>query len=141
MKQIGQMYESDGRYEFRLDEKALIVRGEHPEWVLQAAGEVLSKTAELEAESLVSELESLVEFEAATEVEVDTAKFQMKERFGTLPQCIVSLGKFDYKWAAPEARAKLSDQFDGNPIARIHDISLRLKDDFLENEDGVNTAG
>ena len=61
MKQIGQLIEADGRYEFRLDQKGLIVRGDHPEWVMMAASEVLGQTERLEFESRVDELEALVE--------------------------------------------------------------------------------
>ena len=140
MKQVGQLIEADGRYEFRLDEKALIVRGDHPEWVMQAASEVLAKTELLEAESKVEELSSLLEFEAATEIEVDSARFALKERFDTVPQCIVTLGKMDYKWAAPEGRDKLGDEYGGHPYKRIHDMSLTYNDSFLQNVDGVDTS-
>lgn len=140
MKQIGQLYEADGRYEFRLEQLALIVRGDHPEWVLQAAAEVMSRTARLEGESRVDELVSLVEFEAATEIEVDSAKYAMRERFETIPQCIVSMGRLDYRWAAPEGRAKLNGTFSEQPILRIHDMSLTYDDTFLKNEDGVDLS-
>lgn len=140
MKQIGQLIEADGRYEFRVEDKGLIVRGDHPEWVIRAAAEVIENTERLEAESRIDELESLVEFEAATPIEVDAAKFATKERFETIPQCIVSMGKLDYKWAAPAGREKMKDEFDGQPVKRIHDMSLTYNDTFLDNEDGVDTS-
>lgn len=140
MKQVGQLIEADGRYEFRLDDKGLIVRGDHPEWVIQAASEVLAKTELLEAESRVEELSSLLEFEAATEIEVESAKYALKERFETVPQCIVTLGKMDYRWAAPEGRHQLDDEFGGHPYKRIHDMSLTYHDTFLKNVDGVDTS-
>lgn len=140
MKEVGQLYEADGRFEFRLGEMNLIVRGDHPEWVLQAASEVMLQSARLEQESRVEELSSLVEFEAATEIEVDAAKYSMKERFETIPQCIVTMGRLDYKWAAPEGRERLSEEFDGNPYRRIHDMSLTFGDTFLKNENGVDTS-
>jgi hypothetical protein len=137
MKQIGQVLEADGRYEFRFEEKGLIVRGDHPEWVIQAAAEILTRTEYLEAESKVDELETLVEFEAVTEIEVESAKFSMKERFSTIPQCIVTMGRLDYKWAAPEGREAMKAEYDGHPFRRVHDMSLRYDDSFLKNEDGV----
>jgi hypothetical protein len=137
MKQIGQVLEADGRYEFRFEEKGLIVRGDHPEWVIQAAAEILTRTEYLEAESKVDELETLVEFEAVSEIEVESAKFSMKERFSTIPQCIVTMGRLDYKWAAPEGREAMKAEYDGHPFRRVHDMSLRYDDSFLKNEDGV----
>ena len=56
MKQIGQLIEAEGRYEFRHHDMALVVRGDHPEWVLQAAAEVMSQTCKLELESRIDEL-------------------------------------------------------------------------------------
>lgn len=140
MKEIGQLMEADGRYEFRVAEMGLIVRGDHPEWVMQAASEVLGTTAKLEAESKIDELESLLEFEAVNEIEVDSAKFSMKERFETIPQCIVTMGQLDYKWASPEGRERLDAEFDGRPYRRIHDMSLTYNDTFLKNVDGVDTS-
>ncbi|MBF9029967.1 hypothetical protein HKCCE3408_06145 [Rhodobacterales bacterium HKCCE3408] len=140
MKQVGQLIEADGRYEFRIDEKGLIIRGDHPEWVMKAAGEVLETTEKLEAESRIDELESLVEFEAATSIEVDSARYAMKERFETIPQCIVTMGKMDYRWAAKEGRDKLHHEFDGHAVKRINDMSLTFNDSFLANETGVDTS-
>jgi hypothetical protein len=139
MNQIGQLLEADGRFEFRLDAKALIVRGDHPEWVMQAAAEILAKTESLEAESKIDELATLVEFEAATEIEVESAKFAKAQRFEAIPQCIVSMGRLDYKWASPEGRR--ADEYDGHPYRRIHDMSLTFGDSFLKDEDGVSYEG
>jgi hypothetical protein len=140
MKQIGQLTESDGRYEFRHRDMALVVRGDHPEWVLQAAAEVMSQTCRLELDSRIDELQSLVEFEEATELDVDSAAFERKERFETIPQCIVTMGKLDYKWAAPAGREVLDAEFDGNPVARVQKMSLTYDDSFLKNVDGVDTS-
>ncbi len=138
MNGIGQLSESDGQFEFRDPTRNLIVRGEHPEWVLQAAAEVIGNTARLEAESVVEELTAMLEFEAAEQIEVDSAKYAMKERFELVPQCIVSLGKMDYKWAAQEGRAKKPEEFGNQPLKRVHDMSLTRSDTFLENEPGVD---
>lgn len=140
MKQIGQLLEADGRYELRIEDKGLIVRGDHPEWVLKAASEVIETTERLEAESRVEELQSLLEFEAAMPIEIDAAKYQMNERFETIPQCIVTLGKMDYRWAAKEGRERLVDEFDGHTVKRINDMSLTFHDSFLNNESHVDTS-
>ena len=137
MNEIGQLSESDGQYEYRDPTRSLIVRGDHPEWVLQAAAEVIGNTAKLEAESVVEELTAMVEFEAAQEIEVDSAKYALKERFELVPQCIVSLGKMDYKWAAAEGRQQKPEEFGTQPIKRVHDMSMTRSDTFLKNEPGV----
>lgn len=138
MNEIGQLLEKDGQYEFRDPSRSLVVRGEHPEWVLSAAAEVIANTSKLEAESLIEELSTMVEFEAATEIEVDAAKYALKERFEIVPQCLVTLGRIDYKWASIEGRQKLSDQFGDQTVSRVHDMSLTRTDSFLANEDGVD---
>lgn len=138
MKEIGQLLESDGRFEFRAPEHSLIVRGDHPEWVMQAASEVLANTARMQSEGELEELAMLVEFEEATEVEVDAAKYAMKERFEIIPQCIVSVGRLDYKWVASEGREKNAKEFGDNIFRRINDMSLTYNDSFTENEPGVD---
>ena len=137
MDEIGELKEIDGRFEFRHAGLALVVRGDHPEWVLMAAAEVISNTARIEGEAEMESLSALAEFEEASSIEVDTAKFAFKQRFDTIPQCIVSLGKIDYKWATAEGRKKLTDEYDGHMVRRIHDMSLTFHDSFLENEEGV----
>ncbi|PJI91444.1 hypothetical protein BC777_0272 [Yoonia maricola] len=136
MNEIGRLSESDGQYEFREPARSLIIRGEHPEWVLLAAAEVIGNTAKLEAESVIEELNAMVEFEAVEEIEVDSAKYAMKERFDLIPQCIVTVGKMDYKWAAPEGRAKKQEEFGNQALKRVHDMSLTRTDSFLKNENG-----
>lgn len=138
MSEIGQLSESDGQYELRYPSRNLIVRGEHPEWVLQAAAEVIANTARLEAESIVDELTAMVEFEAAEPIEVDSAKYSFKERFELVPQCIVSLGRLDYKWAAAEGRIQKPEEFGDKSLIRVHDMSLTREGTFLQNEDGVD---
>lgn len=138
MNEIGQLNEADGQYEYRDPSRQLIVRGEHPEWVLQAAAEVIANTAKLEAESVVDELTALLEFDAAEEMEIDSAKIALKDRFELVPQCVVSMGKLDYRWAAVEGRQKKPEEFGGKTITRLHDMSLTRSDSFLENEPGVS---
>lgn len=142
MNEIGRLSLADGQYEFRDASRNLIVRGGHPEWVLQAAAEVIANTARLEAESLIEELTAMREFEAVEPIEVDAAKFSLKERFEMIPQCIVSLGTMDYKWAASEGRAIKAEEFGNHPLRRIHDMALKRPGyPFLANEPGVEMPG
>ncbi|MEM8537585.1 MAG: hypothetical protein AAGF56_06965 [Pseudomonadota bacterium] len=138
MSELGQLREADGQFEFRDPGRNLIVRGEHPEWVLMAAAEVIGNTARLESESLIEEMTAMVEFDAVEEIELDSAKYAMKDRFELVPQCIVSLGSLDYRWAAEEGRLKKPEEFGGQTLKRVHDMSLTKNDSFLDNEDGVD---
>lgn len=140
MKSIGQLTEADGRFEFRVPEMSLVVRGDHPEWVMQAAGEIIATTAKNESDGRIDELETLLEFEEATEMDVSAAKFAVKERFEIIPQCIVSMGRIDYRWIAKNGREKMNGTFDGQPYTRINDMSLTHNDSFLTNEEGVEMA-
>jgi hypothetical protein len=65
MDDIGHITEVDGRFEFRHAKLGLVVRGDHPEWVLLAAAEVISNTAKIEAESEIEGLLALSEFDEA----------------------------------------------------------------------------
>jgi len=138
MSEIGQLREADGQYEFRDPSLNLIVRGEHPEWVLMAAAEVIGNTAKLESQSHIEEMTAMMEFDAVEPIELDAAKYAMKGRFELIPQCIVSLGSMDYKWAAEEGRVKKPEEFGGQTLKRVHDMSLTKTDSFLSNEDGVD---
>lgn len=138
MKEIGQLIECDGRYEFRAPEHSLIVRGDHPEWVMQAASEVIANTAKLASEGEIDELETLVEFDEVSEIEVESAKYAMKERFEIIPQCIVTMGRLDYKWVAQQGRDKLGEEYGHDLYKRIHDMSLTFNDSFVDNEPGVD---
>lgn len=136
MNQIGQLLEADGQFEFRDPSRSLIVRGEHPEWVLMAAAEMIGNTSRLEAESLIDEMKALIEFEAAEQIEIDAANYALRERFEIVPQCIVTMGKIDYKWAAPEGREQKTVEYGNQPVKRVHDMSLTRSNSFLSNEDG-----
>ena len=141
MNEIGRLSKADGQYEFRDPSRNLIIRGGHPEWVLLAAAEVIGNTARLEAESLVEELSAMLDFAAAEPIEVDSAKYAMKERFELIPQCIVSLGAMDYKWAAAEGRAQKPEEFGNHALKRVHDMSMTRSGSFLQNEPGVDMPG
>jgi len=136
MNQIGKLMEAYGMFEVRDPSRSLIVRGEHPEWVLMAAAERIGNTSRLEAESQIEEMQAMLEFDAAEQIEIDAAKYSLKERFEIVPQCIVTMGKIDYKWAAPEGRAQMVPEFGSQPVKRVHDMSLTRSNSFLSNEDG-----
>ncbi|MEM9707918.1 MAG: hypothetical protein AAF871_03945 [Pseudomonadota bacterium] len=140
MQNLGQLSEADGRYEFRCPEMSLVVRGDHPEWVLLAAYEILATTAKNESDSKIDELKTLQEFEEATEMDIFAEESAAKERFEIIPQCVVQMGRMDYKWTAADGRDKLTSDYDGFPIRRIVDMSLTKNDSFLKNEDGVDMA-
>lgn len=90
-----------GQYEFRDSSRSLVIRGEHPEWVLQAAAEIIGNCARLESESLVEELTVLHRLGAANLAELTGARVLQRRRFDLSPRCSVSLGPVDYLWASP----------------------------------------
>jgi hypothetical protein len=140
METIGSLIKTAGRYEFRCHDSGMVVRGDHPEWVLSAAAEMQGVVALRECESRIDELESLCTFGEAEPVDLDAARYEMKARFEIVPQCLITLGGQDYRWVASEGREKLAPEFDGQPVARVHDMSLTRNDSFLVNEPGVGES-
>lgn len=140
MDNIGYLREHEGRFEFHFSELALVVRGDYVEWVLEAAAEVISETARLQADSQLEELMTLLEFGEATAMDVDSAKFDHKARFEIVPQCIVTMGAMEYKWTSAAGRGQSPDGGGEKPLKRIHDMSLTRNDTFLQNENGVSYA-
>lgn len=137
MNQIGQLLEADGQFEYRDPRRSLVVRGEHPEWVLMAAAEMIANTSRLEAESLIEEMQTLLEFEAVEQIEIDSAKYAMNARFEIVPQCLVTMGKIDYQWAAAEGRQQKPAEYGSQYVKRVHDMSLTRNNSFLSNADGT----
>jgi hypothetical protein len=140
METFGQLTQVQGRFEYRCDAHNLIVRGDFAEWVLAAAAEITSKIARDELEGRLNELEALAEFGEGDPIDLDVARFEVKERFEILPQCIVTVGRSDFRWVATEARPKLSPEFDQHPIRRLQDMALTRSDSFLKNEAGVDAV-
>ena len=140
MQQIGTLTETNGRFEFRLEKMDLVVRGSFAEWVLEAAAEIVAQNARMECESKLDEVTAMHEFGEASEIEVDAATYDARARLETIPQCSVSWGQNEYRWAAADGRQKLAAEFDGHPMRRVHDMSLTRHDSFLVNVDGVDTA-
>lgn len=140
METFGQLTQVHGRYEYRCDTHNLIVRGDFAEWVLAAAAEITSKIARDELDGRLNELEALAEFGEGDPIDLDMARFEVKERFDIMPQCIVTVGRSDFRWVASEARPKLSPEFDAHPIRRLQDMALTRDDTFLKNEPGVDAV-
>lgn len=129
MNEIGTLRKEGTRFVFSYPELEISIRGEFAEWVLEAAAEVIALVEKNQKDSQVEELEMLVEFEEASEIDLDVAKSDRNAQFEIVPQCVVSMGTIDFHWVSPAGR-------DGeeNPITRIVDMSLTRNDSFLKNE-------
>ncbi|MEM9370093.1 MAG: hypothetical protein AAGA26_02930 [Pseudomonadota bacterium] len=141
MDNLGYLREHEGRFEFHFAEFGLVVRGAHPEWVLEAAAEVIAETAKVQADGHLEELSALVEFGEVSELEVDSAKFDHKARFEIMPQCLVTMGSLDYKWTSATGRVTNDSGEAEHSLERIYDMSLTRNDTFLQNEPGVVMSG
>ena len=116
MSEIGRICQVNGQYEFRDPSRSLVVRGAHPEWVLQAAAEVIGNVSRLEAESLVEELAAMQGLGAVDQAEVRAARIACRQRFDTGPRCHVSLGPVDYFWASREGPSLKPDEIAATPL-------------------------
>ena len=137
MDDVGCLKKVRGRYEFHHHELGMVVRAPYAEWALQAAGEVIAKSAELSSEGETASLEMMVEAGEAEAVDLDIARQDYRARFEPIPQSVISLGAMEYHWTAAEGRA--SDHLH-EALRRVIDMSRTRHDSFLENEDGVDTA-
>jgi hypothetical protein len=116
MMTMRQIADEDGQYEFRDSSRSLIIRGGHPEWVLQAAAEVIGNYARLETESLVEELTVMHRMGAANLTELTGIRALQRRRFDLSPRCSVSLGTVDYIWASSEAPGLRPDVVAPKPL-------------------------
>lgn len=140
MEDVGYLRSDGDRFEFHYPDLGLVVRGPFAEWVLEAAGEVIARTAELSAQGTIDELKMMVEFGEADAVTVDCAQFDADARFEAVPQCVVSMGRMDYHWIAEAGRDAGSNDFSAC-LKRIQILSKTKNDTFLKNVDGVDTTG
>ena len=92
--------QDDGQYEFRDPSRGLIIRGTHPEWVLQAAAEVIGTFSRLAAESLVDELAALHSLGSVRSAELAAARAEKRRRFDIRPRCSVVHGAVEYFWTS-----------------------------------------
>lgn len=133
---MGTLRKEGNRFVFSLPELEITVRGDYVEWVLEAAAEVIALAEKTRAHSQVEELETLVEFEEASEIDLDIAKSESQTRFEIVPQCQVSLGDGDFRWVSASGRGE-----GDHPITRLNDMSLTRNDTFLRNENCGPGAG
>ncbi|MEL6575828.1 MAG: hypothetical protein AAFU72_02000 [Pseudomonadota bacterium] len=136
MEETGRLTKDGERYEFSFGGLGLVVRGAHPEWVLEAAAEIIADTEKLRSEGRIDELSMLTEMGEADEIDIDDARFAAEERFEKVPQCLVSIGSTDYRWVAPEGRAEVLDR--KPPVERIHEMSLTRNNTFLKDQHRPN---
>jgi len=140
MEDVGYLKRQDDRYEFHYPELGLVVRGPFAEWVLEAAGEIISRTAEMDTQGTIEELKMLAEFGEADEITIDSAQFDANARFEAVPQCVVSMGRMDYHWVAPAGREPGASGDFSECLKRIQVLSKTKNDTFLKNVDGVDTS-
>lgn len=132
MEQIGALHKEGKRYVFTYPALDLVVRGAYAEWVLEAASEIIAEAEQHAKAGEIDELEALVEFEEATEIDLDIAKSDQKAQFETVPQCVVTMGEGDFRWVSRPGR-----QEDEKPVRRLIDMALTRNDTFLVNDEGV----
>ncbi len=137
MDDIGRLTRANGRYEFTFGELDLVVRGAHAEWVLEAATEIIARTARAEADGKLMELETLHDLGETDEIELEIVKQDAQDRFEQIPQCLVSLGTMDYRWISPAGRPRTADPELRQSMERVFDQSKTRTDSFLANVDGA----
>ena len=113
----------EGRFEFRDTSRSLTVRGAHPEWVLQAAAEVISSFSRIEAECLVQELVAMHALGAVGQTELTQARIDFRQRFASLPSCFIRVGSVDYFWTLDKVPRLKPD--------RVPVLPLRLGPEML----------
>lgn len=126
---IGQLRKSGGRYEFVAPEFDLVIRGPYPEWVLEAAAEVIYRTERLSTDGKIEEASMLAEMGEGDEMEVDSMKFDASARFNATPQCIVAMGQNDYRWVQKDGREAPDHVY----VERIDDMSKTRETSWLQN--------
>lgn len=132
MEQIGTLHKEGKRFVFSYPAIDLEVRGAYAEWVLEAAAEIIAEAEQHAVSGGIDEIEALIEFEEASEIDLDIAKSAHKAQFETVPQCVVTMGEGDFRWVGQPGRND-----DDKPIKRLIDMSLTRNDSFLVNEEGV----
>lgn len=122
-----------GRYELIYPEAGLIVRGHYPEWVMEAAAEILADVEKRRKEGEMEEVSVLVEMGEMPSIELDSLKYEGKARFEIVPQCLVSLGDLDYRWISSAGKSQDSSS-PNTRLKRVHDMSATRNDTFLKDE-------
>ena len=134
---VGSICYANNCVEFHCPEYDLVIRGRYLEWVLEAAAEVIGRTEQIKAESGIEEMKLLSEFDGETTLtSIDAATFEARQRFRSLPQCIVSMGNDDYRWVHQEGR---EDKTSHPCTNRIIDQSMtRERGEWLQDEPRLN---
>lgn len=127
MLEIGRIGLVNGKYEFRDPSRSLIVRGAHPEWVLQAAAEVIGNFSRLEAESLVEELTVMQGLGAVDQAELVAARVEYRDRFEISPRCNLSLGPVEYLWASQDSPGLKPNETTATPLTLGPDMLVTRK--------------
>lgn len=131
---IATLRKVQGRYELSFPEKGLVIRGHHPEWVMEAAGEVLADVEKRILDGEIEEATVMAEMGEGSSVQVDSLKFAAKSRFEILPQCLVSLGDLDFRWVSKDSVAPGASEAPNSRFTRLQDQALTRNDTFLQNE-------
>lgn len=129
MENIGTFSKEGDDFTFRCPTAGVMVRGKYPEWVLEAAAEAISVAERIKADGRIEEISALVEFEEASDIDLDIAKMDHNQRFEAVPQCFVAMNGGDYRWVSPGARKE-----DEHALTRIFDMSRTHNDTFLQDE-------
>jgi len=116
MLEMGRIGQVDGQYEFRDPSRGLVVRGPHPEWVLQAAAEVIGNLVRLESDGLLAELTAMRDLGAVDHAEMTATHREHRERFAISPRCNVALGPARYFWSCPDAPGLKPDAVAATPL-------------------------
>lgn len=135
MEPMGTLSREGKRYVFTYPELDMVVRGSYAEWVLEAAAEIISEVEQHAKSGAISEIEALIEFEEASDIDLEIAKSEQKAQFETVPQCVVTVAEGDFRWISQPGREAAE-----KPIERLIDMSLTRNDTFLENEPDVGAG-
>lgn len=129
MENVATLTKDADTYSLRFPAAGLVIRGEYPEWVFEAAAEILSNAELVNSNARVEEVEVLSEFEEASDLDVDIAKSDHNSRFERIPQCVVSMKTGEFHWISAVGRKD-----DELSIKRIYDMSRTRNDTFLKDE-------
>lgn len=130
---VAYLRKAGNRFELAYPEYGLKIHGPHAEWVLEAAADVIARIEKTKLDGAIEELEMLQEFDEEEDhsIAIDSLKYNSKERFDIVPQCVISMADTDYRWVSKIER-DLSDKSGFGQ--RLHDMSMTHKDNWLQNE-------
>ena len=130
---VAYLRQAGNRFELAYPEYGIKIHGPYAEWVLEAAADVIARIEKTKTDGAIEELELMQEFDDQQDnsIEIDSLKYNAKERFDIVPQCVISMADMDYRWVSKVQR----DLTDKNGFGkRLHDMSLTHNDTWLVNE-------